>query len=303
MTIKRKTFEKSDYNRVRMFLKDTYTLQSSNWTIERWAFSQYFNCPWLEVEDTWYKSIGLWVDDYNEIMAIVCTEGETDGDIFFQLRDIEYSEAIINEMIGYAEDHLYGSEDGKKYVYPRLNNTYKAKFKKVLEARGYTPTNRSETDAIIHIDQTFDVELPEGFTIEKAINFKSVKRALAHGQAFSVEERIELLMDARTRAFSGVIHSPDYKEDLDLCVVDEDGNIAAFAIFWVDDKNNIAALEPLGTVVNHQKKGLGKALVYEGLNRLNKLGIKKLHVGSDQEFYKKIDFEEALVTEIWKKEF
>jgi len=110
-------------------------------------------------------------------------------------------------------------------------------------------------------------------------------------------------MNERTRAYSALSKSPDYMASLDICVVDESNSIAAFATFWFDDKNLIASLEPLGTISTYHKKGLGKALLHEGINRLKDLGAQKLHVGSDEEFYKKIGFTRESITEIWEKEF
>jgi len=302
MKIFRKDFLQKDYGRVRDFIQDTYSATSSNWTIERWAWSRYFNGYWLEIFDVWPSTVGMWVDENDAIVAVVSNEGEKDGDVFFQLREVDYSEENIHELIDFAEENFAVSCDGREQLYPRVNNTSKNAFIKVLKDRGYVYTGRKESDAIKAIDGELEVKLPEGFHIKGARDFSAGLRALAHGGAFSeASEEIEALMSERTRAYTGLVKSPDYDERLDLCVVDKDGTIAAFATFWYDSTNRIGALEPLGTMPMYRRRGLGQALVYEGINRLRALGARKLHVGSSQLFYKGIGFNIELETEIWEK--
>ncbi|EKD44408.1 MAG: hypothetical protein ACD_71C00145G0002, partial [uncultured bacterium (gcode 4)] len=60
--------------------------------------------------------------------------------------------------------------------------------------------------------------------------------------------------------------------------------------------------EPLGTDSKHRRKGLSKALINEGINRLIEKGIKKLYVGSDQDFYKAIGFKEDAAFNVYRIE-
>lgn len=300
MKVIRRAFKSEDFDKVRDFLKDTYKENSSNWCIERWSWSRFFNGHWLENFDTWPSTVGMWVDEEDQIVAIVLDEGEIDGDVFFQLRSFDYTESLINEMIDFSEAHLCGSH---KKMYPRVNNLYKDDFMSILKERGYSNSGRVETDSTIAIEDKYEAKLPKGFRIEPACKHSAEERALAHGKAFSVDpDRVKALMGARTRAYTGLSDSPDYNESLDLCIVDENEVIAAFATFWFDDQNMIGTLEPLGTVTGYQKLGLGKTLVYEGMKRLGELGATKLHVGSDQIFYKKIGFTTESETEIWQKD-
>ena len=49
-----------------------------------------------------------------------------------------------------------------------------------------------------------------------------------------------------------------------------DGELAAFCTVWVDPETRTAVFEPVGTHPNHQKRGLGKAVMTEGLRRAGK---------------------------------
>lgn len=51
-----------------------------------------------------------------------------------------------------------------------------------------------------------------------------------------------------------------------------DGAIAAFCTIWFDDVTRSAYFEPVATVPAHRRRGLGKALMTEGLRRLQRVG-------------------------------
>ena len=65
---------------------------------------------------------------------------------------------------------------------------------------------------------------------------------------------------------------PLYRRDLDLVVVAPDGDLAAFTTVWYDDVTRTGYFEPVGTSPDYQRKGLGKAIMTEGLRRLKRMG-------------------------------
>ena len=48
--------------------------------------------------------------------------------------------------------------------------------------------------------------------------------------------------------------------------------MAAFCTIWYDDVTRSAYYEPVGTMPEHQQRGLGKAMLAEGLRRLVRMG-------------------------------
>ncbi|MFW9846887.1 MAG: GNAT family N-acetyltransferase, partial [Candidatus Thorarchaeota archaeon] len=58
--------------------------------------------------------------------------------------------------------------------------------------------------------------------------------------------------------------------DLDIVAVDPEGKFAAFCTVRIDPLSKIAELEPVGTHPDYRKLGLGKAVICEGLKRLEK---------------------------------
>ncbi len=58
------------------------------------------------------------------------------------------------------------------------------------------------------------------------------------------------------------------------------GEYAAFCTIWFDDVTRSAYFEPVGTAPQHQRRGLGKAVMCEGLRRLKRMGATLALVGS-----------------------
>lgn len=302
--IKSKQFTQSDFKKVSDFLKLTYDEMSSNWYIDRWNFCRYFAQNRLGVFDIWPSTVGMWVDDNDKIIAIVCSEGEQKGEAFFQLRPMDYDEQLINEMIDFAEENLCISKDGSNHLYIRPNNICKNNIINVLTNRGYSQEERFETDSSMNIEGIFNVELPEGFRIIEAKDVSVSSRGLAHGKAFgNTDSDTPEYLEERIIGYTGLVKAPDYKGDLDLCIIDKKGEIASFTTVWYDEVNSIGILEPVGTIPKYRRLGLGKAVIYEGINRIKRLGAKKIHVGSNQNFYKAIGFNVEATTEIWYKRF
>jgi predicted N-acetyltransferase YhbS len=97
--------------------------------------------------------------------------------------------------------------------------------------------------------------------------------------------------------------APDYRRELDLYVIAPDGEFASFCIAWWDERNRIAMLEPVGTVAEHRRKGLARAVVLEAIRRVAALGAKRAFVGSDQAFYLSLGFVLTYAGHHWEKEF
>ena len=73
--------------------------------------------------------------------------------------------------------------------------------------------------------------------------------------------------------------APLYRRDLDLVAIAPSGEIAAFCTLWFDDVTRSAYFEPVATVPAHQRRGLARALMTEGLRRLQRMGAITAFVG------------------------
>ena len=89
-------------------------------------------------------------------------------------------------------------------------------------------------------------------------------------------------------------------------VVPAGGEIAAFSTIWFDDVTRSAVCVLVGTVPEHQRRGLGKAVVTEGLRRLRSMGATRAfangHDPPADSLYGSVLGTKA-VSEVWIREF
>ena len=138
----------------------------------------------------------------------------------------------------------------------------------------------------------FELERPAGHLFER-----STTGASRHSvdrfeiRALQGEHEHALRADAARLAFESTLdtgvhrgrylqfmRSPGYVLEHDLVAVAEDGTIASFAIYWLDDELSLGQFEPVGTHPDFQRRGLARALLHEGLARLSEAGIQRASV-------------------------
>lgn len=95
-------------------------------------------------------------------------------------------------------------------------------------------------------------------------------------------------------------NAPDYIPEYDVVILDQNNEVAAFTTLWYDELNKIGILEPVGTIPKYRNKGLGKAVIYEAINRVKDKGVERIFVGSDHSFYLSMGFSLAYSKEIWQ---
>lgn len=69
-----------------------------------------------------------------------------------------------------------------------------------------------------------------------------------------------------------------YDPSLDLAVESVGGVPAGYALFWLDPVTGVGLLEPMRVEDEHQRRGLARALLTEGLDRLARGGAQRLKV-------------------------
>jgi GNAT superfamily N-acetyltransferase len=69
-----------------------------------------------------------------------------------------------------------------------------------------------------------------------------------------------------------------YRPDLDLAMYDGDGTVAAYGLFWADPHTGVGLVEPMRTEEPFQQRGLARAVLTAGLDRLATAGCRRLKV-------------------------
>jgi ribosomal protein S18 acetylase RimI-like enzyme len=70
-----------------------------------------------------------------------------------------------------------------------------------------------------------------------------------------------------------------YDPELDLAVHAADGQVAGYALFWSDPVTKVGLVEPMRVEDAYQRRGLARAMLTEGLDRLADRGARRLKVG------------------------
>jgi GNAT superfamily N-acetyltransferase len=118
----------------------------------------------------------------------------------------------------------------------------------------------------MNADERPDVApLPEGFVL--------VDRATTTTRPHPMRRRNGEAVEARLQECSL------YDPALDLAVEDADGQAAGYALFWLDPVTEVGLVEPMRVEDAYQRRGLARALLTAGLDRLAERGARRLTVG------------------------
>jgi mycothiol synthase len=103
--------------------------------------------------------------------------------------------------------------------------------------------------------------LPEGFTIGSVAGLDEADAVgEVHSSAFGSEWQ--------PGEYLRVMQSPGFDWERELVVVAPDGRLAAFLIYWLDPVTKCGLFEPVGCHADFRRRGLTRALMYEGMRRM-----------------------------------
>jgi len=114
-------------------------------------------------------------------------------------------------------------------------------------------------------DRPYVAPLPEGFVL--------VDRARETTGPHPMRRRTGEEVEARLRQCSL------YDPALDLAVEAADGQVAGYALFWFDPVTEVGMVEPMRVEDEYQRRGLARAMLTAGIDRLAKRGARRLKVG------------------------
>jgi mycothiol synthase len=185
-------------------------------------------------------------------------------------------------MLAYAEQHLSnpsGETSGAKLMQVSLESD--TRRNQLLQQHGFIRSGDFHASHILDLDRPSPKpQLPQAFTmrdmagaisdseLEARVN---VHRAAFHPSKFTLAK------------YTVARESATYRPDLDLVVVAPNGDFAAYCILWFEPQNRAALYEPVGCHPDYQRRGLGKAVLYEGMRRLRELGAMRAHVLSSMD--------------------
>jgi ribosomal protein S18 acetylase RimI-like enzyme len=271
-----------DFWRMREFLRQVFLLNDRreiSWHVARLDYARWhtcLNCAHVGLEDVAY----LWEQD-GQLVAFLMPDGgprEAFLNVHPALRTVELEE----EMLDVAEKELAVTTSAgsrRLVVWAAAQDKLR---QDILQRRGYTKGNWPEHQWCRNLEAPIpDVPLPQGYTIRSlGDGLELLERCYASGLGFHDGDiRVAVENRADPTWYRNIQTAPLYRRDLDLVAAAPDGAIAAFCTIWFDDVTRSAVFEPVATVPAHQRRGLGKALLTEGLRRLQRMGATLAFVG------------------------
>jgi GNAT superfamily N-acetyltransferase len=244
----------------------------------------------------------MWETAAGRLVGVV--HAEYPGDVFLELHPDYRSLEVA--MVAWAEAHFSApravapGRELRFYVHE-----YDIPRRRLLTARGYEKTAQGGMFRRMRLGHgpLPASELPVGYTL----------RSLRPGDEGDYQRLADVLTAgfnrtghtaAEARAF--VTGAPSFRSDLHLVAALPDDRFAAHIGFTLD-ANRRGIVEPVCTHPAHLRKGLARALMAEGLRRLQALGAVEVTVDTgDAEaantFYDAVGFTEGYKGYIWRKQ-
>ena len=185
---------------------------------------------------------------------------------------------VMDEYVTWAEARARSA--GIKQISPFWAIDFDTVLARLMQERGFAivPVDLPAPLFERTLDELPTIPLPAGFTMQGVSNLDDgkLRAAVTHG-AFRPHDDWE----GYWAEYAQFIGSAVYDGERDLFVCSPDGRGASACTIWFDSVNGVGLFEPVGTHPDFQGKGLGKAVMAEGLRRMKAAGMTRAVVGFD----------------------
>ena len=303
----RKVQTEDDFWRARNFLREVFPLNDRlehSWHVARLDYWRWHYIKTCNILESMEQGMALWENSDGRIVAVLNHIGGSE--LRLHVHPHFRSAELENEMLAYAEENYYAvTEDGRRYVYMPIFED-DTKRQEIAQGRGYQKQPgwghhyRRDLDSPIP-----DAPIPADYVIRSMGGAEEYPaRSWASWRAFHNEEP-DSNYDGDYSWYANLQSAPLYRRDLDVIAAAPDGSIAAFCTIYYDDYTRSAVTVLVGTAAEHWRRGLGKAVMTEGLRRLKHLGCTRVFSTAHEEpadaLYRSV-LKEIKVTDTWLKE-
>lgn len=149
---------------------------------------------------------------------------------------------------------------------------------------------------------------PDGWGVQDVLVDRNLdERARVMGSAF----RSNFVLDQHyLLKWDSARQAPGYRPSLELAAVRKDQReFGAVCFGWIDLRNQVGEIEPVGTHPHVRRRGLATAVITEGFRRFRSMGIQRVFIASGAEpnpsnrLYESLHPAEKQVFEHWVKVF
>jgi GNAT superfamily N-acetyltransferase len=268
--------DERDFWHIRQLLQETYPITPLcfNWEVRRWDGRRFYTAD--PAWDASQAKIGrVWEMADGRLVGAVHPDGS--GDAHLQIHP-DYRH-IEEAMIVWAEDHLSVSiEEGVQRRLDIYAQEYDKTRRQLLGRRGYEKMPWGGVSRRLHFDERASLEVPvlaDGYTLRSTVpdaEGDSLRLAILLNAAFNRDFHV----GAEHQIFAQ--KAPCFRQEMDIVAVAPDGSFAAYVGIPYDEATRHGIFEPVCTHPDHQRKGLARTLMLEGLHRLRALGAQDVTV-------------------------
>jgi len=180
--------------------------------------------------------------------------------------------ALVDEVIGWYDTAAAGLE---RTVAPSAADEF------ALErwaAHGYQtdPASLGDTGSWTQLNQR-DLAVVERPVLPDGFRFRTADEA---GPQAAVQAHVDAWAPSTYAAegYEGVRQTAPYRGDLHVLVEAPDGTMASSTIMWLDEANQTAQFEPVGTHPGYRRLGLGTAMLRHGMRLARAAGAAHMTV-------------------------
>lgn len=184
----------------------------------------------------------------------------------------------MDEYVAWAERRA--RSDGLTQLWPFWAMDHDRVLIDLMQARGFTITSVNPPPPLFErgLDTLPEVRLPAGYTVQGVHSLEAGRqRAVVTHSAFQSTEDWPSYWATYKQFMDSVV----YDGERDVLVCAPDGRGAAACTLWFDPVNAVGLFEPVATHADFQGQGLGKAVMAEGMRRMQAAGMRRATLGFD----------------------
>jgi ribosomal protein S18 acetylase RimI-like enzyme len=215
--------------------------------------------------------IRVWQDEHGSLVGFVLVYPDF-GSFDLQIHPDAKQSDLETEMLAWAQTQIRTINRNCEAHYTLVNEHATLRHT-LLESHGY-----QRLGGWLYMQRSLSElpaapPIPSAFTLTDMTAVDFTPRADALAAAFgapSFPERYQRFMSASS-----------YDPELDVVTIAPTDQVASFAMCWIDPISKVGQFEPVGTVPEFQRLGLGKATLIEGMRRLRERGMRDVIVIAD----------------------
>ena len=293
--------DEEDFWRIRRFLSATYPLTplGFNWEVRRWDGSRFHR-----EESTWpgpreRNRVAMWESAPGALVGVV--NAEALGDAYLQLHPA--FRHLEDAMIQWAVDHLSVPTQHGFTQFEMFAFDYDTQRQEKLATHGFEKTARGGVSRRMRLAERPPADTPP---------IAPYRLGTTEPDELANCQRVADLLNAAFRRTGHTAqefqtftrHAPSYRPALDLVAQAPDGSFAAYVGIAYDPETRHATFEPVCTHPEHQRRGLAKALMLDGIRRLHELGAHDVTVETGDmlpanRLYASLGFTEVARGAVW----